>query len=151
MRTLTALAAVTLTASMLTGCGSGSSAYCKDLKSDKAYFQGLSGSSPDVAKLDEAFSRLHDLAAEAPDDIADDWKVLDNAITTITKAMKEAGVNFKDLAKMQSGQLPKGVDMAKLQALGPKLQALAGAKFDKATKNIEKHAKDECGVTLGSS
>ena len=38
------------------------SAYCKELKTDKTYFSSLSGSSPDVGKLDEAFKRLHSLA-----------------------------------------------------------------------------------------
>ncbi len=151
MRTLAALATITLSAGLLAGCGgSDSDAYCKELKSDKAYFENFNGSSPDVAKLDEAFDRMHSLADKAPDEVADDWKVLDNALTTIDKALKEAGITFKDLAKLQSGETPPGVNLQKLQALGTKLQALGGAKFDKAAKDIEKHAKSECGVDLGS-
>jgi hypothetical protein len=52
---------------------------------------------------------------------------------------------------MQQGQTPKGVDMQKLAALGPKLQALSSAKVEKAAKDIQKHAKDTCDVKLGNS
>ena len=149
MRTLTVLAAVALAASTLSACGgSQSSAYCKDLKSDKAYFGNFSGGNPDISKLDEAFKRMHTLAGEAPDAVAKDWKTIDSALTTIDKALKEAGISFSDLAKLQKGQTPAGVDLTKLQALAPKLQSLGGTDFSKASKAIEKNAKSDCKVDL---
>lgn len=152
MRLSIAIAALTLSLGSLTACGSdANSAYCKELKSDKAYFDSFSGDSPDLSKLDDAFNRLHSLADKAPDEIADDWKTLDKAITSITNALKDAGIDFGDIAKMQQGQLPKGADPQKIAALAPKLQAMASAKVKTASKNIEKHAKDTCDVTLGSS
>jgi hypothetical protein len=147
-RTLSTLAVLTLSAGLLTACGGGGSdAYCSELKSDKTYFNSI-GSGNDPAKIDKAFEKFHSLAKKAPDEVADDWKVLDDAITTIQKALKDAGVSFADLAKAQGGQLPKGVDPQKLAAIAPKLQSLSGAKFTKATKAIEKHAKDTCNVNL---
>jgi hypothetical protein len=152
MRVPVALAALTLTMASLTACGSSAdSAYCKELKSDETYFNSFNSSSPDISKLDTAFARLHSLADKAPDDVSKDWKVLDGAITAITSALKSAGVSFADIAKMQSGTVPKGVDPQKLEALAPKLQAMSGAKVEKAAKAIEKNAKDTCKVTLGSS
>lgn len=149
MRTVTALAAIALAASTLSACGgSESSAYCKDLKSDKAYFDNFGGSNPDISKLDEAFKRMHNLADEAPDAVSKDWKVIDDALTTVDKALKDAGISFADLAKLQKGQTPEGVDMAKLQALAPKLQSLGGSEFSKASKAIEKNAKSDCKVNL---
>lgn len=149
MRTLTALAALALAASTLSACGgSQSSAYCKDLKSDKTYFDSFSGSNPNLSKLDEAFKRMHALADESPDAVAKDWKVIDNALTTIDKALKEAGISFSDLGKLQKGQTPAGVDLSKLQALAPKLESLGGANFSKASKAIEKNAKSDCKVNL---
>jgi hypothetical protein len=149
MRTLAALATIALAASTLSACGgSQSSAYCKDLKSDKAYFANFSGSNPDISKLDEAFRRMHTLASESPDAVSKDWKTIDSALTTIDKALKEAGINFSDLAKLQKGQTPAGVDLSKLQALAPKLQSLGGANFSKASKAIEKNAKSDCKVDL---
>jgi hypothetical protein len=153
MRTYIAAAALALSISSLTACGGSSgadSAYCKELKTDKTYFSSLSGSSPDVGKLDEAFKRLHSLADKAPDDVKDDWKTLDSAITSITDALKDAGISFADIAKMQQGQIPKGADPTKLAALAPKLEAMSSDKVEKASKAIEKHAKSTCKVTLGS-
>jgi hypothetical protein len=150
-RTLSAIAVLTLSAGLLTSCGgSDSDAYCSELKSDKAYFDSI-GSGNDPSKIDKAFEKFHSLADKAPDAVADDWKVLDDAITTVQKALKDAGVTFADLAKAESGQAPKGVDPKKLAAIVPKLQALSGPKFDKASKAIKKHAKDTCDVTLGGS
>ncbi len=152
MRTHIAIAALALSLSSLTACGSdANSAYCKELKSDQKYFETFNSGSPDLSKLDEAFDRMHSLADKAPDDVADDWKVLDGALTTIDKALKDAGITFDDIAKMQDGQLPEGADPQKLAALAPKLQEMSGAKVEKAAKSIEKHAKDTCDVTLKAS
>jgi hypothetical protein len=149
MRTLTTMASMALAAATLSGCGGGDDAYCKELKADKAYFESFSSGSPDFEKLDDAFAKFHDLADKAPDEVADDWKVLDSGITTLEKALDDAGVKMSDLPKMQQGQVPEGADPAKLAELAPKLQELGDAKFEKAGDAIEKHAKDSCDVTLG--
>ena len=149
MRTSVVLAALALSVSSLSACGgSGSDAYCKELKADKAYFESFSSSTPDFDKIDAAFTKFHDLADKAPDEVADDWKVIDGAMTTVENALKDAGIKFADLPQLQQGKMPEGVDAAKLQELAPKLQSLSGAKFEKAGDAIEKHAKDECNVTL---
>jgi hypothetical protein len=161
MRTNTVIGAVALTlaTTVLTACGgggdSGSSAsggdYCSELKADKAYFESFNGDNPDLSKLDEVFTRMHQLADDAPSDVADDWKTLDTAITTMETALKEAGLKPSDLASLQSGQLPQGVDPSKLQALLPKLQALSSADVSAAGDAITKNAKDQCGVDLNGS
>jgi hypothetical protein len=52
---------------------------------------------------------------------------------------------------MSKGQVPKGVDISKLQALAPKLQALSDSGVTKAANNIAADAKKNCGVDLTSS
>jgi hypothetical protein len=157
MRSNTVIGAVALTlaTTVLAGCGGGggsgaSGDYCSELKADKTYFESLNGSSPDLSKLDQVFTRMHTLADDAPDEVASDWKTLDGAITTIENALKEAGLKPSDLAGLQSGQLPQGVDPSKLAALAPKLQALDGSKFSDAADAISKNAKDTCGVDLNA-
>jgi hypothetical protein len=147
---------LTVAAGVLAGCGSkgGSSSsgdYCSELKADKTYFQGLSGTGADAGKLPEVFQRIHSLAADAPDNVSDDWKTLDNAVTTLENALKDAGISPSDLASMQAGQMPTGVDPSKLQALIPKLQALNSGDVSTAADNIAKDAKDTCGVELNAS
>jgi hypothetical protein len=146
-----------LTATLLTACGGGggssssSGSYCDELKSDKTYFESLSGSNADVSKLDTVFAKVHTLADKAPDNVSADWKTLDNAITTLENALKAAGIKPSDLAAMQNGQVPKGVDLQKLQALAPKLQALSSSDVSAAADKIAADAKKSCGVDLTTS
>lgn len=147
-----------LTATLLVACGSGGSSsssssgsYCDELKSDKTYFQSLSGSNADLGNLDTVFEKIHTLADKAPDNVSADWKTLDNAITTLQDALKAAGIKPSDLADMQSGKLPPGVDPAKLQAVLPKLESLNSSAVSDAATKIAADAKKSCGVDLTSS
>jgi hypothetical protein len=146
-----------LTATLLAACGGGggssssSGSYCDELKSDKTYFESLGGSNADVSKLDTVFAKVHTLADKAPDNVSADWKTLDNAITTLENALKAAGIKPSDLAAMQNGQVPKGVDLQKLQALAPKLQALSSSDVSAAADKIAADAKKSCGVDLTTS
>jgi len=151
-------AALALTATVLTACGGGSSSgssasggYCDELKADKAYFQSLSGSNSDVGNLDTVFSKVHELAADAPDNVSDDWQTLDGAISTIEDALTSAGLKPSDLAALQKGQIPKGVDVSKLQALAPKLQELSSSNVSDAADRIAADAKKTCDVDLTSN
>jgi len=150
-------ATLALAATVLVACGSDSSgssasgSYCDELKSDKAFFGSLSGTGSDANNLDEVFTRLHTLAGKAPDNVADDWKTLDGAITTIEDALASAGLKPSDLAALQNGQVPKGVDVSKLQALAPKLQALSSSDVSDAANRISADAKKSCGVDLTSN
>jgi hypothetical protein len=152
MKTPLALASAALVAVTLAGCGGGDdgpdSEYCKDLKSASTQFDSLT--SNDVSKLDEAFKTFHTLADEAPTEIKDDWTTLDKGITSVEKALADAGLKFSDFAALQEGKMPEGVDVAKLQGLATEFQKLDSAEFDKASKAIEKHAKDTCEVNLSS-
>jgi hypothetical protein len=158
MRINVVLGSVTLglVASVLAACGSqggGSSAsgdYCSQLKADKTYFESLSSASPDLSQLDEVFSRVHALAASSPSAVASDWKTLDDTLTKLQDALKQAGLKPSDLAAIQKGQMPQGVDLSKLQALAPKLQSLGSADVSGAATAIAKNAKDTCGVDLTS-
>jgi hypothetical protein len=149
--------ALTLTAGLLGACGGGNSSsgasgsYCSDLKADKSYFESFSGGQADLGKLDEVFTRMHNLADEAPSNVSADWKTLDGAITSLQNALKAAGLKPSDLAKMQQGQMPSGADVQKLQTLESKLQAMNSGDVTKAGDRITADAKKSCGVDLSSS
>jgi len=76
--------------------------------------------------------------------------VLDDGMTDIETALKEAGIKFSDFAELQQGKIPEGVDVEKLQGLPAKFQKLDSPEFDKASKAIGQHAKDVCKVTFQS-
>jgi hypothetical protein len=150
--------ALALAGGVLAACGSSDSStsasggdYCSELKADKAFFASLNGSNPDLSQLDEVFQRMHTLAADAPSDVAADWKTLDGALTTIENGLADAGLKPSDLASLQSGNLPPGADPAKLAALAQKLQALGSSDVSSAAQRIAANAKSQCGVDLSSS
>ncbi len=153
----TLLVGLALTVSVLTGCGGGDSedtgasdteTYCAELKADKKYFAAFSGGDVDPGQLGDAISRFHDLADAAPSDIAPSWDVLDSTLSKVERALAEAGITTDDLAGLQSGELPKGVDMAKLAGLAPQLKELNSTELRDAAQEIQTHAKDTCGVDL---
>jgi hypothetical protein len=151
-RTITpaAIASAVLIA-VLSGCGGGDGAdsdYCKDLSAAAPKFAALRTN--DTAQLQDVFQASHKLAEEAPDDVKEDWAVLDDGMTDIETALKDAGIKFSDFAELQQGKIPEGVNVEKLQGLPAKFQKLDSPAFDKASKAIGQHAKDVCKVTFQS-
>ncbi len=148
-----ALASAVLLASTLAACGGGDggsggedSDYCKDIKKAAKTFD--STTTADATQIDKAFAQIHTLADEAPDDIKNDWKKLDDLITDVEKAFADAGLKLSDLSKIQQGETPEGVDTSKLVGLAQEFQKLGSAEYTKAATNIDKHAKKVCKVTL---
>lgn len=149
---LVLVAVATLVAGVLSACGGGSGdteAYCDSLKQAKTDVEALSDQ--DLDKFDEAFQTIHEVAGDAPDDVKDDWKVLDDALNEMETALEDAGLELSDLGSLQSGQLPEGVDQAKLLALGEKMQNIASEEVEQAGDNIQKHAKDECDLDFSTN
>lgn len=149
MKKFVNLAAVlALSVGALSACGSdgADSQYCDDLKSAKENYGGLG--SGDTGQLDDVFTTFHKLAKEAPAEVQEPWETMDSSVTTVEKTLADAGIKVSQLAEIQAGKLPEGLDQEKLVEVGAKLQALSDADFQKATKDIEAHAKKVCGVTL---
>ncbi len=152
------LAGLVLAVGALTGCGgddadtgaTDTETYCEQLKTDEKHFNSFSSGDVDPSKIGDAIDRIHGLADLAPADIAPDWDRLDGTLSELERALAEAGITTDDLAGLQNGELPKGVDMAQLSKLVPKVQALNSQELQDAAQSIRKHAKDECGVTLNA-
>ena len=152
----TLLVGLVLAAGTLTGCGgddadtgaTDTETYCTQLKADKKYFSAFSGGDVDPSQFGEALDRFHTLADAAPDDIAQEWDVLDGTLSKVERALAEAGIETEDLAGLQEGEVPKGVDMGKLAGLAPKLQELNSPELQDAAKAIQTHAKSACDVDL---
>ena len=157
-RTATIAAGLLLGASLLSGCGGnddGSTAgkgYCGELKSARKELDALSGNAvPNDKDFATFLDRARKLRDEAPAAVKDDWKVLDGTLEDLKKAFDDAGITLEQFSQAASGANPPGVDAAKLQQLGTKLQGLSNDKLEKATEAIQKHAKDECKIDLQDS
>lgn len=149
-----AVASAVLLASSLGACSGGDggegSDYCKALEKAESEFSEVTRGN-DFGQLDAAFGKMHELADKAPSDIADDWKKLEELITTLEEGLKDAGLSFSDIPKIQQGQTPEGLDPSKLQDLAAKMSTFAGPEFANASKAIEAHAKKTCKVDLNPS
>ena len=151
-RILATVAAVALGLGLLTACGDddGGSAdggdYCTDLKAAKKEVDALKGG--DFSSLEKTTDTMHDLADEAPDAIKEDWDTLVAGVDKVVDLLKKAGLTDEDMANLQNGQIPDGVDMTALQDVMTQLQAIDTEEFQAASDRINKHAKDECGVDL---
>jgi hypothetical protein len=154
-RILSAAAAAALGLCLFTACGDddggGSAAdgggdYCSDLKDAKKEVDALKEG--DFSDLEKTTDAMHTLADDAPDEIKDDWEILVSGVDKLVEALKKAGLDDDDMATLQSGQMPDGVDMAALQSLMAEMEALDTEEFQEAGDNINKHAKDECGIDL---
>jgi len=141
-----AIAGALLLGSTLAGCGGASEAYCDDMKKADTDFSALDGG--DFTKLEKAFQTFHTLAGEAPLEVKPDWVILESAIDAMEKGFKDAGIKFSDLAELQNGKVPEGVDVAKLSELSTTMSKFSDAKFKTASDNIAKHAKEECKVDI---
>jgi hypothetical protein len=155
-RFLSAVAAAALGLGLLTACGddngggsgsAGSGDYCKDLEKAQKELNSVQGG--DVSSLEETVDRVHQLRDEAPDEIKDDWDRLSDAFDKIVAAFDKAGIDEDDIAAIQSGQIPDGVDQAALTEAYSEIAKLGeDEELTASVAAIRKHAKDECGVNL---
>lgn len=144
-----AMFAVTLMLAVLSACGGGDgpdSDYCRDLEAAKPALESLKSNGAE--QLQDVFQVTHKLADEAPGDVKDAWETYDEAISNIENALKEAGVGPKELASLQRGEVPDGVDQKKLRGLPTTFQKLDSPEVTKAGHEIAKHAKDVCQLSF---
>ncbi|KRC66278.1 hypothetical protein ASE12_16845 [Aeromicrobium sp. Root236] len=147
-----ALASVVLLAGTLTACGGGdgggsggSGDYCKELKRSTSALSGV-GAAPGTDWA-ENFKDIHDLADKAPDEIAGDWKTVDQAFTQLEKGLKDAGLKPSDMTKIGSGDT-SGLDPDAMEKIVKEFMKIGSEKVSNAFEAVAKHAKDECKVDL---
>jgi hypothetical protein len=118
MRKVAALAAVMLSLGSLPAC-SGSD-YCGELKRYAESAKGSEASDPKA--MEKMLEEGRKVAAAAPDDLKDDWKVL---------------LDYAGKAKDANG------DLTRIQELVKEVQGLPAA-----LNAISEHARDSCKVDL---
>ncbi len=133
------------------GCGGGTEAYCEDLRAAEDQFAAFDGATPDADQFEDAIASFRTLGEEAPEEVAQDWEVFLGAFDDLESALDDAGIAFSDLAGIQEGELPEGVDQEALAELGAEIESLGGAEVEEAGTAIEEHASSECDVDLSGS
>lgn len=164
-RNLALSASAVLLAGVLAGCGGGddggsaaegsggsggsSDDYCAALEQAKEDIDALEQG--DVAQFEQTFAVIGDLAEQAPDEVASEWRVLDDTLSGLESSLADAGLELADLEQLSAGEVPEGVDMAKLQQLATEMQSFSSAEVEEAGDAISEHAQSECGIDLDDS
>jgi hypothetical protein len=88
---------------------------------------------------------FRELAAAAPDDIVDEWKVVVDRIDGLADALDAAGV---DAAAYDRRDPPAGVDADERAAIDAAAAALGEPAMTEALSGVEQQARDVCRVPL---
>jgi len=154
MRTAALVVATLLLCGPLSGCSSsGDDDYCTAFEDAAPVFEGLSQG--EFSQAGEAFAAFDDLAAQAPDAVADDWEVFNGQVNAFEDALGEAGIDMEELDEIsdevEQQTIPDGLDPDALEDIGVAGQALRTTEFTTALTTIRTHAEDECNLTIDDS
>ena len=143
MRTPALVLTVLVLAVLPTGCGGTSEAdYCAALKSDQTIFADDGTGLELITNL----PRLEKLAADAPDDLDDEWQTFTAALESLRDAIRKAGLQPKDFV---DGQPPANASATARTAVAAAANELASEDVVTAATGIEQQAKDVCKLQLG--
>lgn len=140
---------VLLTA-MVAGCGGDedpSEAYCGTLKDEKATLARLADQAAEPGKdvltpTREAIGRLRQAS---PGGVRDEWDTVYYAWDAMVDAIEEVGV---DPADYRPGSTPEGVSAADAERLAQVAGQLGSDRVVEASRGLEDHARQVCGVEL---
>jgi hypothetical protein len=141
-------AGMVMAAGTLTGCGGGTEEYCNSLEDATSQFDSLEGGSPE--DFGDAVATFRELGDDAPDEVSEDWEVLNKTFDDMEAALEDAGLSFDDLGTLTSGELPEGVDPADVESLSATFEEMNSDAVQQAGDDIEAHAQEECDIDLSS-
>ncbi len=147
MRPPPALAArVLLLALPLTGCGDDApDRYCgvvDDVRPRLAEVLEADGGSAGLLPALPVFERLEDAA---PDDVADDWSIIVQRLSTLADALAAAGV---DPATYDPVDPPDDVTAEEQEAIATGASSVATEAVREALQHVEQQSRDVCRAEL---
>lgn len=149
MKRLQTLAAAALSLTMLTACGSDLDQYCTAVED---VMSSSETESPVSLSHGEAREMIEKAAAESPEELAEDWKMLTDATTAITDAMEASGLTEEQMDQLMSGQMPSDLTEEEMEAAATTMsEALSGfdiQEVNEASLNISDHAEEKCDVEM---
>jgi hypothetical protein len=131
---------------LLVGCGEDDpfAGYCEVVTDNQAELSEiLAAGGPDA--LLAALPIFRELQDAAPDDIQDDWEVVVGGLTSLERALEDAGV---DPATYDREKPPEGVTQAETDRIDAAAQELASPTSVAAFGAVEQQARDVCQAPL---
>jgi hypothetical protein len=139
-----AATALLLVALLSGGCADQREKYCDAVRDHQQELgETLGDGSPDA--LLKALPIFRDLAAEAPDDIRDEWRTVIDALEGLEEALQEAGV---DPSTYDRDDPPEGLSQDDQDAIDAAARELTSEQTMAAFNGVDQQAKDVCGTPL---
>lgn len=134
---------------LLSGCGEPSAEevradYCVVVSERQQALSDRLGDRSPTALL-EALPIFRDLAAAAPGDVADEWRVLVDAVEGLDEALAQAGV---DPATYDPGTPPDGLTREQRVAIERAAAELLNPRTREAVEAVDQQARDVCRTPL---
>lgn len=129
----------------LGACGDPIEDYCHTLKDHRKELNQLVEADTQFGLITHR-AMLEDLAAQAPDDLADEWQVFLRAVRGLDRAVEASGHRP---AEFKAGAFPDGVSESDQAAVKAAADRLASPETLAAASGIDQQARDVCKVNLG--
>lgn len=119
-------------------------AYCAEVEDQQAELSTALAEGPKTGLL-SALPSFRALAAEAPDDIDDEWAVVTSSVESLRGALRQAGV---DPAAYDPQQPPEGVSQEQQAAIEEAADAMLSARTRRALEAVQQQARAVCETPL---
>jgi hypothetical protein len=121
--------------------------YCTLLEENQDVFSGLTTGSVEPDALEEAVATVHEIREAAPDEVADEWAVIDDPLQDFQQVLDDNAMTWQDLADRQPGdEIPDEVQEG-AQRLNDAFLS-AEADLSAIGQTISDHAQEECNIDL---
>lgn len=134
------------TATLLTSCASPQERFCDAVEEHQAELTRIASQEGADAVLD-LLGPYRELADEAPDDVAPDWRTVVRAIEGLEGALAAADVDPSTYS-FDPADPPSGTTRAERQTIQRAALRLQDPQVKRAQASIEQHALDVCGTPL---
>ena len=129
----------------LSACGDPIENYCQTLKQHRKELNQMVEADTQFGLITHR-SMLEDLAAQAPDDLTDEWQVFLRAVRGLDGAVEASG---HQPSEFKAGTFPAGVSGPDKAAIKAAADRLASPETLAAASGIDQQARDVCKVNLG--
>ncbi|WP_183099635.1 hypothetical protein [Nocardioides pelophilus] len=123
-------------------------AYCEEVETQQRPITDALASGGETSGLIRALPSFEELAAEAPDDIADEWEVIVERIDDLVDALDAAGVDPDTYDRRNP---PAGLDPEQRDAIDAAARALVSTTTGAAMSGVQQQARDVCKTPLALS
>lgn len=120
-------------------------AYCEAVEEQQIPISDALADGGEATGLIRALPSFEALAAEAPDDIADEWEVVIDRINDLVDALDAAGVDPESYDRRHP---PAGLEKGDKQAIDAAASALVSPTTAGAMAGVQQHARDVCKTQL---